>query len=241
MKFDFTDKRALVTGGTSGIGRAIALALARNGCRVTVTGLTEAERDQFDSESLPIESRQLDVRVSSEIEEVAASLDGLDILVNSAGTIRREGREHDPEAFADVVDINLNGSMRMASACLSHLEKAKGCVLNVASMLSYFGSGRAPAYSSSKGGIAQLTKSLAIAWAERDVRVNAIAPGWIETSLTQPLVDDPSISQSLIERTPMKRWGKPDDLTGAALFLCSPLAGFITGAILPVDGGYSIA
>jgi len=241
MNFDFTAKKALVTGGTSGIGRAIALELARNGCEVTVTGLTDAERNSFDAESLPIESRQLDVRSASDIEALTASFDGLDILVNSAGTIRREGREHDPDDFAAVVDVNLNGTMRMASACLPHLTKRRGCVLNVASMLSYFGSGRAPAYSSSKGGIAQLTKSLAIAWAEREIRVNAIAPGWIETSLTQPLVDDPSINQALIDRTPMKRWGKPDDLTGAALFLCSPLAGFITGAILPVDGGYSIS
>lgn len=241
MTFDFKGKRALVTGGTSGIGRAIALGLARTGCQVTVTGLTEAERDRFDSNSLSIERRQLDVRESSEIEALTASLDGLDILVNSAGTIRRDGHEHDPEAFADVVDINLNGTMRMASSCLPHLKKSGGCVLNVASMLSYFGSGRAPAYSSSKGGVAQLTKSLAIAWAEYGIRANAIAPGWIETSLTRPLVEDPSISQALIGRTPMKRWGKPDDLTGAALFLCSPLAGFITGAILPVDGGYSIA
>lgn len=241
MNLDFTGKQALVTGGTSGIGRAIALELARIGCKVTVTGLTDAERRDFDGESLPIESRQLDVTSESEIEELTASFDSLDILVNSAGTIRREGREHNPEDFATVVDVNLNGTMRMASACLPHLTESHGCVLNVASMLSYFGSGRAPAYSSSKGGIAQLTKSLAIAWAEREIRVNAIAPGWIETSLTQPLVEDPSINRALIDRTPMKRWGKPDDLTGAALFLCSPLADFITGAVLPVDGGYSIA
>lgn len=241
MQIDFSDQRALVTGGTSGIGRAIALELARSGCKVTATGLTEAELNAFDSESLPIETRQLDLSVANDVKTLVASLDCLDILINAAGTIRREGREHNPETFAAIVDVNLNGTMRMSSACLPPLRQSRGCVLNVASMLSFFGSGRAPAYSASKGGVAQLTKSLAIAWAEDGIRVNAIAPGWIETPLTQPLVDDPAISKSLIDRTPMKRWGQPSDVTGAALFLCSPLAAFITGAILPVDGGYSIA
>lgn len=241
MNFDFSDRQALVTGGTSGIGRAIGVELARKGCRVVATGLTEEELAAFDSESLPIETRQLNVATPGEVAAVGASLDRLDILVNAAGTIRREGREHDPEDFAAVVDVNLTGTMRVCSSCRPLLKASRGCVLNVASMLSFFGSGPAPAYSASKGGVAQLTKSLAIAWAEDGLRVNAIAPGWIETSLTQPLLDDATISRKLIDRTPMKRWGKPDDLTGAALFLCSPMAGFITGAILPVDGGYSIA
>ena len=241
MNFDFNNKRALVTGGTSGIGRAIASELARNGCQVTATGLTDNELDAFDARSLPIETRQLDVSDAKAVERLAASIDPLDILVNAAGTIRREGREHSPDDFAAVVDVNLNGTMRMCSACLPLLKRSRGCVLNIASMLSFFGSGKAPAYSASKGGVAQLTKSLAIAWAEHDIRVNAIAPGWIQTPLTQPLADDPAISKSLIDRTPMKRWGKPEDVVGPALFLCSPLASFITGAILPVDGGYSIA
>jgi NAD(P)-dependent dehydrogenase (short-subunit alcohol dehydrogenase family) len=108
-------------------------------------------------------------------------------------------------------------------------------------MLTFFGSGFVPAYSASKGGIAQLTKSLAIAWAGKGIRVNAIAPGWIETAMTQPLVEDAARRQAILERTPLGRWGQPEDIAGAALFLCSPAAAFITGTILPVDGGYSIA
>jgi NAD(P)-dependent dehydrogenase (short-subunit alcohol dehydrogenase family) len=114
-------------------------------------------------------------------------------------------------------------------------------VVNIASMLSFFGSGYAPAYSASKGGIVQLTKSLAIAWAPHGVRVNAIAPGWIETPLTAPLLADAAKRDAITARTPLGRWGKPADVAGAALFLASPAAAFITGAVLPVDGGYSVA
>ena len=117
----------------------------------------------------------------------------------------------------------------------------RGSILNIASMLSFFGSGFAPAYSASKGGIAQLTKSLAIAWAPDSIRCNALAPGWIATPLTQALREDEDRSRAIVERTPMRRWGRPADVSGPALFLLSPAAAFITGAILPVDGGYSIA
>ena len=153
----------------------------------------------------------------------------------------RGGREHHPKDFAKVLDVNLTGTMRVCSACRPLLAASQGCVVNTASMLSFFGSGPAPGYSASKGGVAQLTKSLAIAWAESGVRVNAIAPGWIETPLTAPLVEDPLRRQAIIDRTPMRRWGRPEDVTGAVLFLCSPAAAFITGVVLPVDGGYCVA
>jgi NAD(P)-dependent dehydrogenase (short-subunit alcohol dehydrogenase family) len=140
-----------------------------------------------------------------------------------------------------VVDVNLTGSMRVSTACRPLLAKARGSILNIASMLSFFGGGHAPAYSASKGGIVQLTKSLAIAWAAEGIRVNAIAPGWIETGMTKPVREDAARSKAIVDRTPLRRWGTPDDVAGAAVFLCSPAAAFITGAVLPVDGGYSAA
>ena len=185
--------------------------------------------------------RQLDVTQPAEIAAVVAEFQSLDVLVNAAGTIVRNGGEHDPEVFARVIDVNLNGTMRMCAAARPLLAASRGCVINIASMLSFFGSGYAPAYSASKGGVAQLTKSLAIAWAADGVRVNAIAPGWIETALTAPLVADAERRDAIIARTPLGRWGQPADVAGAALFLASPAAAFITGVILPVDGGYSVA
>jgi NAD(P)-dependent dehydrogenase (short-subunit alcohol dehydrogenase family) len=237
-------RQALITGGTSGIGQAISLALAAEGCRVLATGLTGEEVQQF-SVSSPagnaVAATTLDVSNPGDIERVVGSLPRLDVLVNCAGTIRRGGAEHDPAVFAQVIDINLTGTMRVCAAALPLLMKSRGCVLNIASMLSFFGSGYVPAYSASKGGIAQLTKSLAIAWAPHGIRINALAPGWIETPLTQPLVESRERRQAIIDRTPLARWGTPEDVAPAAVFLCSSAAAFITGAILPVDGGYSIA
>lgn len=231
----------LITGGTSGIGRAIAEAFAAEGCRVTVTAKTREEVEQAPLFRDNIRAYALDNTEPDEIQAVIANLDQLDVLVNAAGTILRDGQEFDPEKFARVVDVNLTGTMRICSAARELLFASRGCVINIASMLAFFGSGYAPAYSASKGGVAQLTKSLAIAWATSGVRVNAIAPGWIETALTAPLVADPTKREAITARTPLGRWGQPADVAGAALFLASPAAAFITGVILPVDGGYSIA
>jgi len=233
-------RQVLVTGGTSGIGWAIAQAFAREGSRVIVTGKT-AEEAARTPQIAALVARQLDVTRSAEIAAVVAEFQSLDVLVNAAGTIVRNGREHDPEVFAQVIDVNLNGAMRICTAAKPLLGKSKGCVINIASMLSFFGSGHVPAYSASKGGIAQLTKSLAIAWAADGIRVNAIAPGWIETAMTAPLAAEPARRDAIIARTPLGRWGQPADVAGAALFLASPAAAFVTGVILPVDGGYSIA
>ena len=139
-----------------------------------------------------------------------------------------------------MLDVNLTGTMRMCVAARPKLAAARGAIVNTASMYSFFGAPHAPAYAASKGGVAQLTKSLAVAWAAEGIRVNALAPGWIATELTQPARADTARSQAIVGRTPMARWGEPEDVAGAALYLLSDAARFVTGAMLPVDGGYSV-
>ena len=240
MGTTFTGQRAIVTGGTGGIGRAIARALAAEGCDVTLTGLTAAEVDASRAAGEPATALPLDVSDTTAIGRLVCRLDRLDILVNAAGMLLRGGREFDEPDFLRVVDVNLAGTLRMCTACRPLLARQGGSIVNLASMLSHFGSGTVPAYSASKGGVAQLTKSLAIAWADQRIRVNAIAPGWIATAMTRALQEDEGRSRAILERTPLRRWGRPEDVAGAAVFLCSPAAAFITGVVLPVDGGYSI-
>jgi NAD(P)-dependent dehydrogenase (short-subunit alcohol dehydrogenase family) len=182
----------------------------------------------------------LDVRDDAAVSALVAGKPSLDVLVNCAGIIRR-GQEHDPAVFAQVLDINLNGTMRTCSAARPLLARTRGCIINTASMLTWFGGGLVPGYAASKGGVGQLTKSLAIAYAEDGIRVNAVAPGWIATPLTQALQHDAQRSGTILARTPLKRWGTPDDVAGPVLFLASEAARFVTGAILPVDGGYMVS
>jgi NAD(P)-dependent dehydrogenase (short-subunit alcohol dehydrogenase family) len=238
----FRDKSVLVTGGTSGIGAAIGEALAHLGASVTVTGATEREAQAARERpgSQVKRAVALDVRDRAAVADLVYAITSLDVLVNCAGVIRRS-EEHDPEVFEDVLEVNLTGTMRLCTAARPLLAEAKGCIVNTASMLSFVGGALVPGYSASKGGVAQLTKSLACAYAADGIRVNAIAPGWIATALTQALQDDPARTQAILARTPLARWGHPEDVAGTAVFLCSPAAGFITGAIIPIDGGYLAA
>lgn len=238
----FAGKVALVSGGTSGIGAAIATLLARLDARVTVTGASEVEADTARRSPGFAAERAigLDVRDGPAVAACLRDFSRLDILINCAGIIRRAA-EHDPEVFAEVVDVNLTGTMRLAAAARPLLAKCGGCIVNTASMYSFFGGPHAPGYAASKGGVAQLTKSLAAAYAPNGIRVNAIAPGWIQTAMTQPVRDDPHKHAAVAARTPLGRWGEPEEVATVAVFLCSPAAAFVTGVILPVDGGYLVA
>lgn len=243
-QLDLSGKRVLITGGASGIGYGIALAMQEAGADVIVTARTTKSLDECALETPfgELTAVKLDVTNDLSISEAMEDIDHLDILVNNAGKIIRQGAEFQPEKFADVVNTNLIGAMRMSHECMGKLAMRKGCILNIASMFSFFGSNTAPGYSASKTGLVSLTKSLAIAWAEHNVRINAIAPGWIETKLTEGLDRrEPARHQTIIDRTPMKRWGTPAEVAGAAVFLCSPAASFITGTTLIVDGGYAAA
>jgi len=234
----YEGKSVVVSGGTSGIGFALAEAFAAAGARVHATGATETEVEAARAATSDIVFSVLDVRDTAAVEAFAARFETVAALVNCAG-VNLRAAEFTPEGFETVLDINLSGTMRMCTALRPQLRG--GAVLNIASMFAFFGAGHAPAYAASKGGVAQLTKSLAVAWAKEPVRVNALAPGWIETAMTAVPRANPERSAELVARTPMGRWGKPEDLVGPALFLCSPLAGFVTGAVLPVDGGYLVA
>jgi NAD(P)-dependent dehydrogenase (short-subunit alcohol dehydrogenase family) len=230
-------RQALITGGARGIGFGIAEAMLAAGYRVTVTGLTEAEvaavpaRD--DLVAIP-----LDVTDDAAVAAAAGRFARLDALVNCAGMIAR-GREFEIDTFKAVIDVNLTGTMRMCVAARDRLAASGGAIVNTASMLSFFGGPMVPAYTASKGGVAQLTKALAAAWAKDGIRVNAVAPGWIATELTRGLAEDEARSAAILARTPMGRWGAPVDIGGVVVFLCSDAARFVTGSILPVDGGYA--
>ncbi|MFK7792530.1 MAG: SDR family NAD(P)-dependent oxidoreductase [Devosiaceae bacterium] len=235
--FDFSGACVLVIGASrGGIGASIARAFKACSAQVHITGV-EAAPDPGDAKSFAY--TQLDVTDTNAVNAFAAQHPNVDVLVNCAAITKR-GEENAPAFFSHVLDVNLTGSFRCAQALHPGLRSAGGTVINIASMYARFGSPKNPAYGASKAGIEQLTKSLAIAWADDGIRVNAIAPGFIVTDQSARARQDSTFVEAIEARTPLKRWGQPDDITGAALFLASPSAGFMTGTCLPIDGGYSI-
>lgn len=236
--FDFSDHEVLVVGASrGGIGSAIAAAFKAAGANVRITGV-EPEPVESDRGRHPY--LQLDVTDQQSIAALAEATPRLDILVNCAAITSR-GQEMEPEFFQHVVNVNLHGTFRVAAALAPQLKKSRGSVINIASMYSSFGSPKNPAYGASKAAVKQLTKSLAIAWADDGIRVNSVSPGFIITEQSAKSRSDPKHVAAVSARTPMGRWGQPDDIAGPVLFLASPAAAFITGASLNIDGGYSVA
>jgi NAD(P)-dependent dehydrogenase (short-subunit alcohol dehydrogenase family) len=211
-------KQAVVIGGTSGIGRAIADRLLASGFEVLVTGVSGKVGDDLRP---GMRSVTLDVSDLAAIDAFFGALDAVDVLVNCAGTNRRRGQEFDPDVFEYIVRVNLLGTMRACYAAYPLLKRQGGSIVNIASMFSTFGSGSIPAYASSKAAVVALTKSLAIAWAADSIRVNAIAPGFIATKLTADVLEDDGRVAEIVGRTPMRRWGKPNDLSGTPRASCA--------------------
>ena len=250
--FDLTDRIALVTGGNGGIGLGMARGLGQAGATVLLVGrnaekssaaLRELQSLGVRAEALACDFTREDA-VQALFADVQARHGHLDILVNNAGsTVRKPPQDFTLDEWKSVMDLNLTGAFLCARAAYPLMVKAGGGkVINIGSILSLFGAPYAAAYSASKGGIVQLTKSLALAWAKDGIQVNAVLPGWIDTELTVGAREQvPGLNERVLARTPAGRWGTPQDLAGIAVFLASAGSDFVTGTAIPVDGGYASA
>ena len=250
--FDLSDKVAIVTGGNGGIGLGMARGLAEAGAKIAVIGRnTEKnavainEINDLGAVAIAVEA---DVRVSNDVTNMVGSVVAkwgkVNILVNNAGiNIRKRPEDLSEEEWHQVLDTNLTSAFLCSKACYPEMKKAGGGkILNNGSMLSLFGSPWGSAYGSSKGGIMQMTKSHATSWANDNIQVNCYLPGWIDTDLTRQAREDvPGLNEKVLARTPAGRWGEPADLAGLAVYLASPASNFLTGAAIPIDGGFSIA
>lgn len=230
----FKEKVVLVSGGTSGIGQSTAEFFARHGAKVVAIGLGAHQTKV--APGVDLDLREVNVTDDEALKKVIGSLDRLDILVPAAGGTMGD-KEVEWEAFNQVLSVQLQAVYRLINLSYPLLAKQGGSIINIASMFSFFGGGKLVAYAAAKGGIVQLTKSLAEAYAPDNIRVNAVAPGWIATPLLEK-IDDQAKRDRLLSRTPMKRFGTAEEVSKAIAFLASDAASFISGVVLPVDGGY---
>jgi 2-dehydro-3-deoxy-D-gluconate 5-dehydrogenase len=248
--FDLTNRVAVVTGGNGGIGRGIALGLAEAGAAVAILGRNEEKNRRVLSELKAIGVPSIAVRVDvtnrpslePAMNKIESELGGVNILVNNAGNVSLSGGvlQEKPEDWDKVIETQLNAVFLLSKlAARSMLGRKSGKIINIGSMYSFFGSGLIPSYSAAKGAIVQLTKSMAIELAPYNIQVNAIAPGWIETDMTAPVHTMP-LNDEILARTPAGRWGQPEEVAGTAVYLASRASDFVTGATIPVDGGYAV-
>lgn len=250
--FSLQGKVAIVTGGNGGIGKGIARGFAAIGGDVIIAARNRSKTDQTaheikDEFGLHVLGIQVDVRqedqVNAMVKQVLANRGRIDILVNNAGiNIRNLPQDYQLAEWDEILEVNLRSAFLCSKAVYPAMkEVGAGKIINIGSMTSIFGGAKLAPYGTSKGGIVQLTRSLAVAWAPDNIQVNAILPGWINTDLTnQARKDMPGLNERVLARTPVGRWGEPNDLAGAAIFLASHSSDFITGAALPVDGGFSV-
>ena len=246
LSFDFSGASVLVTGGTGGIGGGIAEAFRDAGAEVTITG-TRGSAAEYEADLAGYRYARLDVEDRAGIDALAAGLDRLDVLVNSAGLamFALGLDEYDPDVFDRAVTMHLTGVHRLAARCEPLLAQSGlaggGAMISLASGSSFFGVEAVPGYGAAKTGLLGLTRVLAVHWAAKRIRVNAIAAGLVRSGFTGPVMEIAEVNQAMLARTPTGRHGEPADVAGAALFLASSAASWITGQVLPVDGGFTIA